>query len=35
MAPELHLRQEYYGDKTDIWAAGVVLYTILTGNLPF
>lgn len=31
MAPELTLRLEYKGDKTDMWAAGVVMYALLTG----
>lgn len=25
----------YYGDKVDIWAVGVVIYKILTGNYAF
>jgi serine/threonine protein kinase len=31
MAPELTLRMEYKGEKTDMWAAGVVMYALLTG----
>ena len=35
MAPELVAKREYNGAETDMWAAGVCLYTILTGYLPF
>lgn len=35
MAPELTLRQEYYGYAADNWATGVVIYTILMGTQPF
>jgi len=35
MAPEIVTRQEYRGDKADIWALGVVLYTLLQGIFPF
>ena len=31
MAPELCLKEEYIGPAVDIWAAGVVLYTLLFG----
>jgi serine/threonine protein kinase len=31
MAPELCLKEEYIGPAVDIWAAGVVLYTLLLG----
>ena len=31
MAPELCLKKEYDGALVDIWAAGVVLFTILIG----
>ena len=34
MAPEL-VREESYDSKVDIWAAGVVIYTMLSGNPPF
>ena len=35
MAPELTLKKEYFGEKVDIWAAGIVMYALLTGSLPF
>lgn len=33
MAPEIF--KNNYGTKCDVWALGVVLYMIITGNLPF
>lgn len=35
MAPELVKRIPYSGIKIDIWALGVILYTILCGHMPF
>lgn len=35
MAPEIVSRVEYRGDKADVWALGVVLYTMLQGVFPF
>jgi serine/threonine protein kinase len=35
MAPELCLKEEYIGPAVDIWAAGVVLYTLLLGVQPW
>jgi len=35
MAPEIVWKREYYGPPTDIWAAGVLLYTMLEGIFPF
>ena len=35
MAPELCLKEEYDGPAVDIWAAGVVLYTLLLGSQPW
>lgn len=35
MTPEIVLLEDYYGDSADIWALGVILYTILTGTYPF
>ncbi|PRP76028.1 5'-AMP-activated protein kinase catalytic subunit alpha-1 [Planoprotostelium fungivorum] len=34
-APEILLRREYRGPKTDIWALGVVLYCIACGRIPW
>lgn len=35
MAPEIVGRKEYAGPPVDIWAAGVLLFVLLTGNFPF
>ena len=35
MAPDVHGRTKYHGDKADIWSCGVVLYYLLAGYLPF
>lgn len=34
-APELISGADYYGCKVDIWACGIVLYSIVYGSLPF
>jgi len=35
MAPELISKIEYDGSKADIFALGILLYTILCGKFPF
>lgn len=35
MAPEITERKVYDGFKIDVWALGVILYTIMTGSMPF
>lgn len=35
MAPEIIAKKEYSGAPADVWALGVLLYTILVGNFPF
>ena len=34
LAPEM-VGKRKYGRKVDIWAAGVVVYSIVTGDVPF
>jgi len=34
MAPEISSRDEYYGDKVDMWAVGLVIHFMLVGSLP-
>ena len=34
-APELIKGLEYVGQKADIWSAGVVLFCLVCGHLPF
>lgn len=35
MAPEIVGRKEYRGQPADVWALGVLLFTMLTGTFPF
>jgi len=35
MAPELIKRDKYNAFKSDVWAMGITLYTLLYGVKPF
>ena len=35
MAPELVAKRDYFPQKVDLWALGVVLYIMLHGYFPF
>jgi serine/threonine protein kinase len=35
MAPEIVNKTEYAGPPADIWALGVLLFTILSGCFPY
>ena len=35
MAPELHFGEPYNGESVDLFAAGVTLFIMATGNPPF
>ena len=35
MAPEIFMGEEYSAQKADVWAMGVILYTMCTGRFPF
>lgn len=35
MAPEMLMRKKYSGEAVDVWSLGVILYTLLFGEMPF
>lgn len=35
MAPEMVQGKQYYGEAVDVWSLGVILYTLLYGEMPF
>jgi serine/threonine protein kinase len=35
MCPEIVMKKPYNGIKADIWAAGVILFLMMNGKLPF
>lgn len=35
MSPEIVSGREYSGQAADVWACGIILFFMLTGQLPF
>jgi len=35
MAPEVHLKQPYRGESADLFAAAVILFSMVSGHYPF
>lgn len=35
MAPEMLMHKKYSGEAVDVWSLGVILYTLLFGEMPF
>jgi|LakMenE18May11ns_1017448.scaffolds.fasta_scaffold9806613_2 MAP/microtubule affinity-regulating kinase len=35
MSPEIVSKRDYWGPAADVWACGVILFMMMTGNLPF
>lgn len=35
MAPEIVQKKDYYGDKSDLWACGILFYVMVCGSFPF
>ena len=35
MSPELVNKKDYWGSAADVWASGVLLFVMLTGQVPF
>lgn len=35
MSPEIVNKKEYTGSAADVWASGVLLFVMLTGQVPF